>query len=184
MELSVTGASHSRKIGFRLEGFPAGVKIDEEALRRFMERRAPGRDAFSTSRKEPDAVVFTRGVANGVTDGGAVEGEIANTDFRPGDYGEERTVPRPGHADFPQWVRFGRIPTGGGSNSGRMTAALCAAGWLCLEYLAAKGVEVSAKVVSVGGAEGNSDEEILAAKSEGDSVGGVIECEISARFRA
>jgi chorismate synthase len=179
VELSVTGASHSRKIGFRLEGFPAGVKIDEEALRGFMERRAPGRDAFSTSRKEPDAVVFTRGVANGATDGSAVEGEIANTDFRPGDYGEERTVPRPGHADFPQWVRFGRIPTGGGSNSGRMTAALCAAGWLCLEYLAAKGVEVSAKVVSVGGAEGNSDEEILAAKSEGDSVGGVIECEIS-----
>ena len=179
MELSVTGASHSRKIGFRLAGFPAGVKIDDEALRRFMERRAPGRDAFSTPRKEADAVVFTHGVSGGVTDGDAVEGEIANTDFRPGDYGADRTVPRPGHADFPQWVRFGRIPTGGGSNSGRMTAALCAAGWLCLEYLALKGVKVSARVVSVGGEEGNPDDAILAAKSEGDSVGGVIECEIS-----
>ena len=179
MELSVTGASHSRKIGFRLEGFPSGVKIDEAALRRFMERRAPGRDEFSTSRKEPDVVVFTNGVTGGITDGGVVEGEIANTDFRPRDYGEDRTVPRPGHADFPQWVRFGRIPTGGGSNSGRMTAALCAAGWLCLEYLASKGVKVSAKVVSVGGAEGNSDDAILAAKNDGDSVGGIVECEVT-----
>ena len=56
--------------------------------------------------------------------------------MRPGDYGAERTIPRPGHADFGQWIEMGRIPTGGGKNSGRLTAPLCAAGALCLEYLA------------------------------------------------
>ncbi|MBR7181136.1 MAG: chorismate synthase [Kiritimatiellae bacterium] len=179
MKLSVRGASHSRKISFRVDGFPRGVAVDPQGLARFMERRAPGRDALSTSRREPDKVVFVSGVERGFTTGGSIEGEIANTDFRPGDYGAERTVPRPGHADFPQWVEFGRIPTGGGSNSGRMTAALAAAGWLALKFLGERGVSVSSRTVSIGGRKDGFEETILAAKADGDSVGGVVECEVS-----
>ena len=169
LKLEVYGESHAPLIGMRLEGMPAGIHVDMAALQAFMERRAPGRDALSTARREPDVPEFTGGIEGGVTTGAAVEAVIRNTDTRSGDY--ERTVPRPGHADFPNWVKTGRIPPGGGSNSGRMTAAMCIAGGICLQELARRGVSVKARVSSVGDA--------AAAKAEGDSVGGVVECEVT-----
>ena len=169
LKLEVYGESHAPLIGMRLEGMPAGVQVDMTALQAFMERRAPGRDALSTARREPDVPEFTGGVADGVTTGATIEAVIRNTDTRSGDY--ERTVPRPGHADFPNWVKTGRIPPGGGANSGRMTAAMCIAGGICLQELARRGVSVKALVTSVGDA--------AAAKAEGDSVGGVVECEVT-----
>lgn len=165
-KLSVYGASHAPKIGMRLEGFPRGVAVDMAGLRAFMLRRAPGRDALSTPRKEADEVEFVSGVRDGVTTGGAVEAIIRNTDTRSRDY--ETLVPRPGHADWPNWVNTGAIPPGGGSNSGRMTAPMCIAGGMCLQELARRGVSISTRLVEVGDA--------LAAKAEGDSVGGIIEC--------
>ena len=170
LKLSVRGASHAPSIGFSLANFPAGFRIDADALKVFMERRAPGRDGLSTPRREPDAVVFDEGVTDGVTTGGKILGHIDNLDIRPGDYGAGRTVPRPGHADWPQYVRYGRIPSGGGANSGRMTAAYCAAGGICLQYLAARGFSVEAKIDGCG--------DIWKAKKAGDSVGGIIRCEI------
>lgn len=167
LKLEVYGESHAPLIGMRLEGLPPGVAVDEAALRAFMERRAPGRDAFSTARKEPDVPEFTAGLSDGATTGAPVEAIIRNTDTRSGDY--EKTVPRPGHADYPNWVKTGRIPPGGGSNSGRMTAAMCIAGGICLQELARRGVRVSARVESVG--------DVLAAKTAGDSVGAIVSCE-------
>ncbi len=178
LRLSVRGASHARRLEFFLDGFPAGFTVDANSLRTFMERRAPGRDALSTARRETDEVVFTSGLVDGVTTGGIVRGEIANRDMRPGDYGAERTVPRPGHADFGQWVESGAIPTGGGKNSGRLTAPLCAAGGICLQYLAARGISVSARVETVGGKARDFEKTILSAKKSGDSVGGTIVCEV------
>ena len=166
LKLEVYGESHAPRIGMRLEGLPAGVRVDMSALQAFMERRAPGRDEFSTARREPDVPEFVSGLADGVTDGGTIEAVIRNTDTRSGDY--ERTVPRPGHADYPNWVKTGRIPPGGGANSGRMTAAMCIAGGICLQELARRGVSVEARVSSVG--------DVLAAKAVGDSVGGIVEC--------
>ena len=160
LRLEVNGASHAPRIQFRFDGFPSDFVIDEKRLAAFMERRAPGRDKLSTSRRESDIVHWKS----------SCEGFILNENVRPGDYGAERTVPRPGHADFPQYVRYGRIPTGGGSNSGRMTAAYCAAGGVCLQYLESRGISVAAKIVTCG--------DIEKAKKAGDSVGGVIECEI------
>ncbi|MBQ5530939.1 MAG: chorismate synthase [Kiritimatiellae bacterium] len=168
LKLDIYGESHAPRIGMRLEGFPAGAPADLAALQAFMERRAPGRDALSTARREPDVPVFTIGLADGRTTGGVIEAYIANTDTRSGDY--ERTVPRPGHADWPSWAKTGRIPPGGGANSGRMTAAMCIAGGLCIQELARRGVSVSTRMESVG--------DIQAAKAEGDSVGGVIECTV------
>ena len=169
LKLEVYGESHAPKIGMRLEGFPAGLKIDFDSLKSFMERRAPGRDEFSTPRHEPDEPQFISGVKDGVTTGETLEAVIVNTNTRSGDY--EKTIPRPGHADYPNWVKYGKIPAGGGSNSGRMTAPMCIAGALALQALAERGVSVSSKVLFTG--------DILAAKAEGDSVGGVIECEIT-----
>ena len=183
LRLDIRGASHAKKMTFALENFPAGLKVDEKAIAAFMERRAPGRDKLSTARRETDEVVFTAGVEDGVTTGGTIRGEIASRDMRPQDYGAERTILRPGHADFGQWIEMGRIPTGGGKNSGRLTAPLCAAGALCLEYLARRGIFVQAQIVALGNVVCGKDEDyekaILKARNAGDSVGGMIGCTIS-----
>ncbi len=177
LKLAVRGESHAPSLRFTVENFPAGFAIDAEALRAFMERRAPGRDAFSTARKETDAVIWTGGVtAEGLTTGEPLCGKIANTDMRPHDYGAERTIPRPGHADFGQWVQTGRIPTGGGANSGRLTAALCGVGGVCLQFLATRGIHIEAKIEAIHGNKEDPDGEILKAKADGDSVGGTIVC--------
>lgn len=180
LKLSIRGASHAKKMTFTLENFPKGFKIDEEELALLMLRRAPGRDKLSTQRKEADKVVFTKGVEKGITTGETIVGEIASSDMRPKDYGAERTIPRPGHADFGQWVQFGRIPTGGGKNSGRLTAPLCAIGGLCKQFLAARGIKVDAGVTMIA-KETQADKMITAieaARDDGDSVGGVISCTV------
>jgi len=170
LKLDVWGESHAPAIGMRLEGFPAGEAVDRAALQAFMERRAPGRDAFSTARKEPDVPEFHQGLGpDGVTTGDAIEAIIRNTDTRSRDY--EKTVPRPGHADYPNYVKTGRIPPGGGANSGRLTAAMCIAGGLCLQALAQRGIRVATRLVQVG--------DIAAAKAAGDSVGGIVEAEVT-----
>lgn len=170
LTLTLGGTSHGPCLRFRLEGLPPSFTVDEEALSAFMARRAPGRDGLSTPRREADAVEFVSREP--------LEGIIRNTDRRPGDYGAERTIPRPGHADFGQWIEYGRIPTGGGSNSGRLTAALCAAGGVCLQYLAGRGIAVSAAVEKIHGRTTGFADEIAAAKAEGDSVGGVVSCSV------
>ena len=181
LKLTVRGASHARRMTFTLANFPAGVRLDEAELAAFMERRAPGRDRLSTQRREPDRVAFTEGLSGGVTTGAVLRGEIASVDMRPRDYGAERTIPRPGHADFGQWVEMGRIPTGGGKNSGRLTAPLCAVGGLCLQLLKTRGITVTARVETI---RGKTDEaaqiaEIEQARQEGDSVGGTIVCTVT-----
>jgi chorismate synthase len=176
--IEIFGASHAPEIGVTIEGVPAGTRIDTAALQAFMDRRAPGRDEFSTPRKEPDRPEFVAGVVDGVADGSPIKAVIRNTNVRSHDY--ENSIPRPGHADYPASVKFGGAYSfaGGGPFSGRMTAPLCIAGGIALQLLARRGIEVSAKPVRIAG---ETDEErmkaaILAAKAEGDSVGGVIEC--------
>ena len=91
LKLEVFGESHAPQIGMRLEGFPAGIRIDFAALESFMERRAPGRDELSTPRREPDKPLFTAGVKDGVTTGSDIEAVIANTNTRSSDY--PRSIP-------------------------------------------------------------------------------------------
>ena len=179
LKLSLKGASHAKEMRFILENFPANFEIDIDELSSFMQRRAPGRDEFSTPRKESDKINFTEGLVHGVTTGKKIVGVISNTDVRSQDYGKLRTIPRPGHADFGQWVKFGFIPPGGGSNSGRMTALLCAVGGICKQYLREMGVELSARIVSIAGREDGFEESIINAKNQGDSVGGVVQCVVS-----
>lgn len=183
LRLDIRGASHARKMSFSLDGFPAGFRVDASALAAFMARRAPGRDVLSTARREADEVKWVSGIGpDGVTGGGTIRGEIANCDARPGDYGAERTVPRPGHADFGQWIETGRIPTGGGKNSGRLTAPLCAAGALALQWLARRGIAVHAHIAAIGDVSGGTEKDhekaVLKARERGDSVGGVVGCSV------
>ena len=138
------------------------------------------RHSCRVSQDDPSHSEGTRHSCRVLTNGDLLTGIIRNTNVRPQDYGTERTVPRPGHADFGQWIQFGRIPTGGGKNSGRLTAALCAAGGLAKQYLASRGISVVAELGMIGG---KTDEKgmtaaIEKARKAGDSVGGVVSCTI------
>ena len=178
MKIRIFGESHAPEIGVEIEGVPKGTAIDGAELQAFLDRRAPGngQGGMSTPRKEPDRVEFERGVVNGVATGEMIRAVIRNTNTRPQDYANVQTVPRPGHADYASWLQCGKIPTGGGKWSGRMTAPLCIAGGIALQMLKRKGVTISARVTRCGGAE-SGDEGIPAPNRcpPGDSVGGVVE---------
>ena len=180
--VSIFGESHSAAIGVTIEGLPAGSAIDTEKLRRFMERRAPGRDALSSARREADAPEFLCGVKDGVATGAPISAIIRNSDTRSQDYADIAGVPRPGHADFPAEVKFGghQDRAGGGHFSGRLTAPLCIAGAIAIQQLERMGVTVLAKAVRIGGETDPAKMEaaIAAAREEGDSVGGIVEAEV------
>ena len=205
LKISIFGQSHSEAIGVVIDGFPAGFEIDEEKLLAFMARRAPGQGAHTTSRKEVDAPQFLSGVVDNVTTGAPICAVIYNTNTRSKDYDALRDIPRPGHSDFTAYMKYGTAHDirGGGQFSGRLTAPLCIAGALCLQYLETRGVKIAAHAERIGKAQdkrfnpispdfselcGESItvltpdaeramlDEILAAKAATDSVGGIIEC--------
>ena len=180
IKVRVFGESHAPEIGVEVEGFPKGEAIDIEKLQAFMDRRKPGNAISSTKRREPDVPEITSGFKEGVTDGKLFRAVIKNVDRKSSDYENIKDVPRPGHADYTARVKYGPDydPTGGGPFSGRMTAPLCAAGAAALQILERRGVKITARVVSIGGAAEPEDmeEQIRMAAAEGDSVGGVIEC--------
>lgn len=210
IHLSIFGQSHSPAIGCSLDGLPAGIELDLDALQRFLDRRAPGRSDTATMRREADAPEFVAGVTDGRTDGAPLAAIIRNADTRSEDYAGLRRVPRPGHADFPARIKYRNMHdvAGGGHFSGRLTAPLCVAGGIALQALEGCGVRVAAHIANLG-PEGIPDEPlnpmeadpgqlaaisshelpcidadaasrmreaILSARSELDSIGGVVEC--------
>jgi len=202
IRLTIFGQSHAPAIGMTLEGLPAGQEIDMEALDRFLSRRAPGRNEYSTARKEADRPEFLCGLVGNVTCGAPLTAVIRNGDTRGRDYASLKTIPRPGHADFTAQIKYGgyQDAAGGGHFSGRLTAPLCVAGGICLQLLKKEGISVISRIASVGTVrdEGElvsstadkafptvSDEAgarmralIAEKKAEGDSVGGVVECAV------
>ena len=180
--VTVFGSSHGPHVGVTVEGLPGGFAPDFSALRSFLERRAPGRSEFSSARREEDAPDFIAGLETGVCTGGPLTAIIPNRDVRIEDYVNLQTIPRPGHADYPAMVKLGAAyESGGGAFSGRMTVGLCVAGGLALQLLQRRGIEISARAVEIGGERDESRfaSTILAAKSAGDSVGGVIACTVT-----
>ncbi len=159
--LSIHGGSHDPEIGIVLEGLPAGIRLSEASLLRFMARRAPGQGPWATARREPDTPMIRSGVqvevdADGariyMTDGSRMEAVIRNQNQHSGDYASLADTPRPSHADYPARVKFGDGVDlrGGGKYSGRLTAPLCIAGAFALAYLSARGIEVGAHISAVG----------------------------------
>lgn len=204
LTITVFGQSHAEAIGVVVDGLPAGLRIDEEELQTFMNRRAAG-GAFATSRKEPDVPRIVSGLVEGVTCGAPITALIENTNVKSGDYRDLKDHPRPAHADYPAYVRFDGANDirGGGQFSGRLTAALCVAGGLCRQFLKTKGIEVGAHIASIGDirdtlydpvavnkenfltdnfpvydadAKAAMQARITAVREEGDSIGGTIEC--------
>ena len=202
LRLSVFGQSHAEAVGMTLEGLPAGVPVDLEALQIFLNRRAPGRNDWSTSRREEDCPEFLCGLKDGKTCGAPLTAIIRNRNTRSSDYEQLRCRPRPGHADYTAQLRYGGFQdvAGGGHFSGRLTAPLCIAGGILLQMLDAKGIRVEARIRAIAGIRDDSpftesvaekafptvsDEAgeqmkaaIQAARAEGDSVGGIVECVI------
>lgn len=183
LTLEIYGASHSERLDVILKNIPSGHKIDRDKILQFMARRAPGNDPYSTPRKEKDEPIVTSGIENGVTTGEDITAYIKNTNRHSSDYSTIRYTPRPGHADYTAYLKYGPDydPTGGGAFSGRMTAPLCFAGAVCIQLLSELGVSISAKPVMIGGVwndEVKMKEKILQAKAQGDSVGGIIECTV------
>ena len=206
MKYVIFGESHGPAIGVTLTGVPAGLELDMDAIAREMARRAPGRSALSTARREDDQPEILSGVFEGKTTGAPLCAVIANTDTQSQDYTRTKDLARPGHADYPARVRYQGYNDyrGGGHFSGRLTAPLVFAGAVAKQILARRGVFVGAHISSVYGISDQLLEDwdslravadkdfpvlddqageqmrqaILEAKDEQDSVGGAIECAV------
>ena len=153
LRVSVFGQSHGRAVGVVVDGLPAGEEIDLEALQRFLDRRRPGDGPLSTARKETDIPEFLSGLEEGRTCGAPLCAVIRNADQRSRDYGELADKPRPGHADYTAWAKWGGRADmrGGGHFSGRLTAPLCVAGGIAKQILARRGVFVGAHLAAAAG---------------------------------
>ena len=152
IKISVFGQSHGEAIGVVIDGLPAGEAVDMEELAAFLDRRRPGKSPLSTSRQEADAPEFLSGLVDGVTCGAPLCAVIRNSGQRSGDYRELAQRPRPAHADYTAWVKWGGHADmrGGGHFSGRLTAPLCIAGGIAKQILARRGVHVGAHLAAVG----------------------------------
>ena len=202
--LTSWGESHGPAIGGVIDGCPAGLALDEAAIASQLARRRTGQGALTSARREADAVLFRSGLFEGRTTGTPVAFEVANEDAKSEHYEALRGLYRPSHADFTYEAKFGvRDHRGGGRASARETVARVVAGAIAEQILRAHfGVELVAWVSSVATVGSRVDESlvtrdavdstavrcpdataaaameaaILAARSEGDTVGGTITC--------
>ena len=185
------GESHGAAVGGVLDGVPAGLHIDLDMIREELERRAgKGTKGQSTkyqgvsprALREPDEVEWLSGVMDGVTLGTPIAFLIRNRDARPEDYEWLRHSYRPGHADKTYEQKYGiRDWRGGGRASARETAGRVVAGCIAKQALRLKGISIHAALIQVG-AETDPDkfaDTIAAYQTDGDSIGGIIECHIS-----
>ena len=173
LKLNIYGGSHDEKIGMTLDGIPAGEVIDMCELKAFMSRRAPGKDPFSTKRREADEPVFLSGLDEmGVTTGERIEAVIYNQNQRSGDYSSLVDIPRPSHADFAARMKYGESVDlrGGGHFSGRLTAPMCIAGGICLQILKRKGIHVGAHIYSIADVKDDGFDPVSLSLSDLDSL--------------
>ena len=202
IRLSIFGESHGGGIGMILDGIVPGIRLDMDAIRQQMARRAPG-EALTTPRKEADEVEFLSGVVDGVTCGSPICGIIRNTNTKSKDYSKTKDWMRPSHADYTALIKYGGFADyrGGGHFSGRITASLVLAGSICGQVLEQKfGIQAGSHIVRLGEYEESNwvqadlgvlkqmessripcsdpqkiTEIIEAARKEADSVGGMVE---------
>lgn len=203
-KITTWGESHGKGLGVVIDGCPAGLPLTEEDIQIDLDRRKPGSNKYVTPRKEDDRVEIMSGVFEGKTTGTPISLMVRNSDHRSKDYSHISEIYRPGHADFCYDQKYGfRDYRGGGRSSGRETLARVAAGAVAKKILAELKIKIMAYTLSIGDLKINMEnfeqEEILenpfampdymaALKAEtyldeiiaqNDSVGGVIECQIS-----
>lgn len=199
------GESHGPAVGAVIDGCPPRLPLDVAEIQAELDRRRPGQSDIVTPRKEEDKVEILSGVFEGRTTGAPISLLVRNGDQRPGAYDEMREKFRPSHADFTYHTKFGiRDHRGGGRSSARETIGRVAAGAIAKKILA--GVEIRAFLTQVHDIVAPPEslvafptlaqveatavrcphpetaakmiERIKAVRSEGDSVGGVIECRV------
>jgi chorismate synthase len=197
------GESHGRCVGVVIDGCPAGLPLIEEDIQKEVDRRRPGSGIASTTRAEEDKVEILSGTFHGRTTGAPICLVIWNRDIDSSEYEKTKFLPRPGHADYPAFIKYGGFNDfrGGGRFSGRITATFVMAGAVAKKLLKQTGVEALAHTVEIGGVKAATKglDEIRAgvetdplrcadpkaakemarviekARQEGDSLGGVIE---------
>lgn len=205
-EFAVTlfGESHGKCIGVIIDGCPAGLPLTESDIQTELNKRKPGVSGVVTPRTEEDKAEILSGIFNGVTTGAPISMLTWNKEADPTPYEDIKNTPRPGHADYPAFMKYGGFNDyhGGGRFSGRITIAFVMAGAIAKKLLASLGVETLAHTVEIGGMKLKqnpsiaeikrevyrnqvrcADPEIarkmeaviLKATQEGDSVGGIIE---------
>ena len=203
-KLTTFGESHGPAIGGIIDGCPAGLELDLEAIQKDLDRRRPGQSKIVTQRKEPDRVEFLSGIFEGETTGTPIGFIIQNADQRSRDYSHIKDVFRPSHADYTYQQKYGRRDyRGGGRSSARETACRVVAGSIARQLIG--NISVNAYTSSVGeiDLEKSHDqldlkltetndvrcpdpdtaarmiEKIEQIKKAGDTIGGVITCVIN-----
>lgn len=203
------GESHGVGIGCIVDGCPAGLTLTQEIIQKALDRRRPGaknpdgtQNAAVTKRSEPDTVEILSGVMNDKTEGSPISLLIRNTSQHSSDYNNLKTTFRPGHADFTYDIKYDgyRDYRGGGRSSGRETAARVAGGAVAAQFLAEKGIKITAYTIKAAGiwaekrdfsqieqnslrapdneAAAKMKEKIEELQKQGNSAGGIIECVI------
>lgn len=205
LTVTLFGESHGKAIGAVIDGIASGIKVDEEYIANMLSRRRP-KDKLSTPRQEKDEFSILSGVFEGYTIGTPICISIPNADTHSSDYGQLQYKMRPSHADYTANCRYNGFQDyrGGGHFSGRITAALVAAGAMVLPALNKKGIYIGTHIKNIAGindigftndneivdiskkdfpvldetAKYKMQQKILEAKTQGDSVGGVLETAI------
>jgi len=199
------GESHGKCIGVVVDGCPAGLPLSEKDIQVELNKRIPPKPQIVSGRIEKDVVEILSGIFEGFTTGAPICTLVWNKEAVSADYDLIRDLPRPGHADYVARIKYGGFNDyrGGGRFSGRITVAFVMAGAIAKKLLSLFGVEVLAYATAIGDVRldrtptieeirGNTyssavrcpdlacaklmEEAILKAKSEGDSLGGVVEC--------
>jgi chorismate synthase len=200
-KVSTFGESHGPAIGGVIDGCPAGIELDLEAIQKDLDRRKPGQSAIVTQRKEPDEVTFFSGLFEGKTTGTPIGFAIHNTNQKSKDYSHIQDTYRPSHADYVYDEKYGiRDYRGGGRSSARETASRVVAGAIAKQFLAP--VTLNAYVSAVGSLSLDThpsevdvsfieknpvrcpdpkmaeamETYIKQIRKEGDTVGGVVSC--------
>ncbi|MGQ0739790.1 MAG: chorismate synthase, partial [Bacteroidota bacterium] len=175
--ITVFGESHGDCVGITIDGCPAGLSLSPEDLAADLERRKGGKHKGTTPRQEEDFPVFKSGIFNGKTTGFPITVLFENKNTRSEDYEKQRSIPRPGHADWVAHQKFGGNEDyrGGGHFSARMTAGIVAAGAIAKKLMSA--VSVKAEVTAIGG-EKDLEKGLQKAIDAKDSIGGIVECRV------
>ena len=174
-KVSIFGESHGECVGITIDGCPAGLSLSPEDLLPDLERRKGGKQKGTTPRQEEDYPIFKNGVFNGKTTGFPITILFDNKNTRSEDYKKQRSIPRPGHADWVAHQKFGGNEDyrGGGHFSARLTAGIVAAGSIAKKLM--QSISVHAEVTEIGG-EKDLEKGLQNAIDAKDSVGGIVEC--------
>ena len=176
--VSIFGESHGESVGITIDGCPAGLSLSPEDLAADLERRKGGKQKGTTPRQEEDFPIFKSGIFNGKTTGFPITILFENKNIRSEDYTKQRSIPRPGHADWVAHQKFGGFEDyrGGGHFSARLTAGIVAAAGIAKKLMS--GVRIHSEVVEIAG-EKDLEKGLQKAIDAKDSVGGIVECRVN-----